>query len=320
MPPPITAVRRVTAMAAAALIASGTVVLAVRRLRSAGKKRAKSSRAADAQELMGLWTGAHEVMLIRGGVELDRVSPVFFAPASSAAADARLPLPCAAFDGRRIFALTAFDPPGISRPLAENARRNGLLGARIREPATWRAAAAPPCAVWPSYGFSLAEGWREDGFCLVFDGFVGGGDDARLAAARDAVLRLADAFEQGAIFEYEPHRPAAGGGGGGGGDALLRTTIPCRRFRGGDEGDGESAAQDAVVEAETVVVRRVPPPGGLGAGDGRGGSLSSSSSSSSRALTRAQEELLSRDWAGPAALFYPEQYVLRSARSQPSGE
>ena len=141
MPPPITAVRRVTAMAAAALIASGTVVLAVRRLRSAGKKRAKSSRAADAQELMGLWTGAHEVMLIRGGVELDRVSPVFFAPGSSAAADARLPLPCAAFDGRRIFALTAFDPPGISR----SASVSDSGSSRIRR--TWSRMAATSVGV-----------------------------------------------------------------------------------------------------------------------------------------------------------------------------
>lgn len=88
-----------------------------------------------------------------------------------------------------VMALTAFDPPGTMRERDANAAANARLWADIMQLPT-----APSCA-WRSFGFDNDEGWREDGFCLAFD-------DARMPAARHAVLELARRHDQGAIFEY----------------------------------------------------------------------------------------------------------------------
>ena len=60
------------------------------------------------------------------------------------------------------FALTAFDPPGETRTLEQNAAANAELWAAIRE------LKPEPAAVWPTWGYNLKEGWREDGFCLAY--------------------------------------------------------------------------------------------------------------------------------------------------------
>ena len=66
--------------------------------------------------------------------------------------------------------------------------------------------------MWPTWGYNLAEGLREDGFSLSYP-------IADRAQARAAVVALASRFEQGAIFEYAP---------GPTDDSLVRTTVPAR--------------------------------------------------------------------------------------------
>ena len=222
-----------------------------------------------AAELMGLWSGACEVMFVTGE------GPVYLAPASGAllstvSSACHLELPREHFGRRtRIFALTAFNPLGKVRTLVENRAANCKLHEAILalDPA--------PSAVWCSFGFSLAEGWREDGFCLQYldivdsfdedsgtsgSGGVGGGgndtddDDSALSMALKVVMGLASRFDQGAIYAYT----AVAGG-------LLRTTVPCAGFDS---------------SPETVMVVRVCQPT-------RGG------------LDTKQLELLDRPWAGP---------------------
>ena len=57
-------------------------------------------------------------------------------------------------------------------------------------------------------------GWREDGFCLMYD------LEDRLPA-RLAVVDLARRFGQGAIFDYAPAKQS-------GDVALVRTTVPAK--------------------------------------------------------------------------------------------
>ena len=90
----------------------------------------------------------------------------------------------------QVLALTAFDPPGTTRDRSSNAAANDLLWKDIKQ------LSLPPSCAWRSFGFDLEEGWREDGFCLAFDA-------ARADAGRKAVVELARAHAQGAIFEYE---------------------------------------------------------------------------------------------------------------------
>ena len=274
----------------------GTVLLAssvafVLRGRLMGRQQRPVHSQAEAEQLMSLWSGAHEVMVVRGDGN-GRVIPVFLAPASAEGEAANmevLPLP-PHLKGRCIFALTAFDPPGISRSLEENAAQNALLGEHIRDSSTWARSGRRPSVVWPSYGFSLAEGWREDGFALVFDALdrveeVDYGFEKKETLTegenrqevQNDVLRLAEEFGQGAIFGYRE---------GSGPGSLLRTTIPCRRFDGGTGSKG--ADNDVDVAAEEVEVIHVKAP-------------------STVDLSSAQKALLSRAWAGPADVFFPEQ-------------
>ena len=107
-----------------------------------------------------------------------------------------------------LFCMTAFDPPGEKRTLDENAAANARMWTDIKameQPA--------PVHVWPTWGYNLAEGWREDGFCLAFSI----ADDDQMDAARDAVVSIAASFGQGAVFEYIKGKTE---------DSMLRTTVP----------------------------------------------------------------------------------------------
>ena len=241
-----------------------------------------AARGEEEARLMGIWSSALEVMMVPKSEEGGATESIFFAPTPEAptatceegtqvaAAATPLSLSAQTFGGRvRIFAMTAFDPPGVHRSLEDNSRANAALSAAIQSELDPK-----PTAVWRSFGFHLTEGWREDGFCLVYrcDGDAAA-DAAHWAAATAAVLALAARFDQGAIFFYKPQgdceipslheRPS----GYPSSFALLRTTLPCDKFS---------------AEAETVVVRRVPPPG----------------SSAKEALSRSQMELINRPWAG----------------------
>ena len=205
------------------------------------------------------------------------VTPVFLAPLGAASGADPLAFPALFSSRLRIFALTAFDPPGEARLLEDNTRENNKLAEAIlsMDP--------QPARVWPSFGFHLTEGWREDGFCIVFErrseGDAGSWSAGTKASQTAAVVALASRFRQGAIFCYEPSVDATGH------DVLVRTTIPC-------------IFQDVEPEAATVV-QRVPRPGqALG----------------STPLTDAQRTLVERPWAGPA-----DRLAKRHAKEEDAG-
>jgi len=125
-----------------------------------------------------------------------------------------------------LFALTAFDPPGIQRSLEENTRANGQLYERLA-----MMDSPSPLHIFRSFGFSLSEGWREDGFVLAFS-------PQDTAGARQAVVKVAEDFEQGAIFAYGPSTL--------GPDFVTRTTVP--------------ACIKDIAEEKTEMVRISPPP------------------------------------------------------------
>jgi len=137
----------------------------------------------ETQRLASLWVGAVETMMLKGG-------PLVLQPASSDAESRAsfLPegLPSSLATGVT-FALTAFDPPGVSRSREENRKENDELWKVLKD-------LAPP-AVWPGFGVDVDERWREDGFILWWP------DDER-DDARDRVLAVASDFQQGAIYEY----------------------------------------------------------------------------------------------------------------------
>eukprot|EP00315_Gephyrocapsa_oceanica_P055948 CAMPEP_0185489198 /NCGR_PEP_ID=MMETSP1366-20130426/12971_1 /TAXON_ID=38817 /ORGANISM="Gephyrocapsa oceanica, Strain RCC1303" /LENGTH=214 /DNA_ID=CAMNT_0028097757 /DNA_START=1 /DNA_END=645 /DNA_ORIENTATION=- len=155
------------------------------------------------RQLGALWASVVEVMLCNkytGGSNVHLV-PAATRPPLARAAGA---LPSPPFGNHVIFALTAFDPPGVERTLEENTAANGDLHRGILE------LAPPPRHVWPTWGYNLDEGWREDGFSLAYP-------LSQTDEGRTAVVALACRFGQGAIFEYAPGPEE---------DALTRTTVP----------------------------------------------------------------------------------------------
>ena len=177
---------------------------------------------ATATDLASLWVGGIETM-----VDVPKVGTLSLAPAASAA-DSRASF--ARFGGVPealggvAFALTAFDPPGVTRTLAANAAANARLAADI-------AAVSSLSTTWRSFGVNVAEDWREDGFCLAFTSREEG---------REAALALARAHGQGAIFEYLAPRsddptlverltvPALGGPETAGSEVVVRLAQPPR--------------------------------------------------------------------------------------------
>merc|ERR1712224_1139884 len=77
-----------------------------------------------------------------------------------------------------------------------------------------------PSQVFRSFGFSIDEKWREDGFVVGFE-------VAQLEAARAQIVGVAKDFGQGAIFEYQAS--AAGERG------LTRITVPALVAGNSDE-------------------------------------------------------------------------------------
>ncbi len=91
---------------------------------------------------------------------------------------------------RQIFALTACNPYGKEVEEWQNARANEKLKVKLRELAEKR----EDVQFWRSFGFSLADDWREDGFAVAFS-------ESDATAEKD-VFALAKQFEQGAIYRY----------------------------------------------------------------------------------------------------------------------
>ena len=92
---------------------------------------------------------------------------------------------------RQIFALTACNPYGKEVEEWQNARANEKLKVKLRELADKR---EEDVQFWRSFGFSLADDWREDGFAVAFS-------ESDATAEKD-VVALAKQFEQGAIYRY----------------------------------------------------------------------------------------------------------------------
>ena len=214
-PMPLT-LRNASAILRAVVVTSTLLVAVVVRALLRRLVRAPTST----QKLAAVWNGATEVML-----DVPRALP----PRAAAGSDARVvlvpekalaaaanawgarvdaattPLPAALSSAAVVFALTAFDPPGETRTLAENARANGALAAEL-------ARLAPrPSAAWRCFGVNVDEAWREDGFCVAF------ADGGVVARAREAVVALAARHGQGAIFEYTTGEDGA---------TLWRATVP----------------------------------------------------------------------------------------------
>jgi len=163
----------------------------------------------DLAALGALWTGATEIML-----QVPDAGEVVLVPRASIldAGETAIAMP-ATLRNYVVFALTAFDPPGEERSLAQNIAANTRLAERLQhlEPS--------PAAWWRAFGVDIAANWREDGFCLAFPASID------VDAARDAIIAIAKDFNQGAIFEYAPASV----------DAVLRRTLPAAA---GDEVSG----------------------------------------------------------------------------------
>lgn len=183
-------------------------------------RRLIASAAASEVRLGKVWASVVEVMLC-GHVASRNVHLTPSKPDASAGSLPRL------FGTHTIFALTAFDPPNEERTLKANTAANAELWKAINR------MAPKPAHVWPTWGYNLDEGWREDGFALAYPRAAGGGSGGD--APRAAVVELASTFKQGAIFEFSP---------GPSEDSLVRTTVP--------------ALSSSVVK-EVVTVYQVPP-------------------------------------------------------------
>lgn len=172
----------------------------------------------DHAELFALWGNASEVVL---GVQGESI---WMRPSDKDAPKGPA-FPSLLLENS-LFAVTAFDPPGMTRSLEDNAEMNGQLWDKLRV-----LQAPAPKHVYRSFGFSLTESWREDGFVIVFD-------NAQLDAARAAIVGIAKEFQQGAIFEYTASEA--------GECYLRRTTVPALS----DEVAEEALMQRVVQPAE----------------------------------------------------------------------
>lgn len=189
--------------AAACVVAVAAMLLARRAFCPAlgGVGRGMLAGAADEQALGSTWASAVEVMLSERAVGEN----VFMTPATSRPSTSGGALP-PFLRSHRVFALTAFDPPGEARTLEDNTAANGRLWREIKE------LKLASVAVWPTWGYNLDEGWREDGFGIAFPL-----EPAAAATQRQAIVNLAKRFGQGAIFEFAPGETH---------DSMRRTTVP----------------------------------------------------------------------------------------------
>lgn len=136
------------------------------------------------EHLQDVWNNAAEVIL---DAEIGR--PLSWMVPAEVAGESLSPP--ALLHQNHHFALTAFNPPGVSRTLEENTKANEQMWQVLRQ------LSPAPLAVHRAFGFNLHEDWREDGFCLTFP-------SSQVPQARQAILAIAAKFSQGAIFEYPP--------------------------------------------------------------------------------------------------------------------
>ena len=81
---------------------------------------------------------------------------------------------------------------GCSSAVQENTAANFRLWEALQH--SMALIARPGCPlplVWRSFGVHVEDAWREDGFCVAFQPAT-----ATVAAAHDAILRIARQFEQ----------------------------------------------------------------------------------------------------------------------------
>ena len=217
-----------------AVLAAAVALTLVARgsLSSVSHARAVASSAAMSSDdreagLQSLWADAFDAWVDVPG---DADDVIFASPVDPSAlathSTPSAPFPPIVTDSR-LFALTAFNPMGEDRPIAENRAANERLARDIR---ALDASPTPPAAWWRAYGF--AENWREDGFVVAY-----APSDA--ATGEKTILDLAAKYEQGAIYAYEPSSETPG--------AARRRTV--------------SAAMSAAVEADVVLARRRKPGG-----------------------------------------------------------
>jgi len=152
------------------------------------------------QELQTLWAEAYDAWKDVPG---HSTPTVYFCPeaASSVPPEGLADIPKVAV-GSVIYALTSWNPMGQPAPMEANQATYKQLSHDLK--------ALNPRHVMPSFGFN-ATGYRENGFCVVFD-------ETDLPQAKDEILAVAAQYGQGAIYEFrfvanDPKR-------------LLRRTVP----------------------------------------------------------------------------------------------
>ena len=111
-------------------------------------------------------------------------------------------------NGRRVFCLTGHNPMGQTLPKEQNKIANLALEQSLDE--AIKSSGVTPFAQWNSFGFHVTEGWREDGFALSFDAI--NADDGRRI-----VLKLANDYQQAAIYEFQLNKE----------EDLQRTVVWC---------------------------------------------------------------------------------------------
>jgi len=168
------------------------------------------------ERLAKIWNGVTEFMLEVPEVE-DGGKVVLVPEIETSSALEHDAMPQALRD-HVVFALTAFDPPGVSRTLKENTEENKRLWDDLRNNARVSGYLAN---AWKAFGVHVQEAWREDGFCLA----VRADNEASVNEVRSAIIELARQYKQGAIFEYRPAKERY----------IVRLTVPVMSDATGEE-------------------------------------------------------------------------------------
>jgi len=168
------------------------------------------------ERLAKIWNGVTEFML--DVPEVADGGKVVLVPEGEAGHELEHDVMPQALRDHVVFALTAFDPPGVSRTLDENAEENKKLWDDLRKS---EGLSTHLAKVWKAFGVHVQEEWREDGFCLA----VKADDEAAVNEARSAIVDVARKYKQGAIFEYRPAEE----------NYIVRLTVPVMSDATGEE-------------------------------------------------------------------------------------
>jgi len=168
------------------------------------------------ERLAKIWNGVTEFML--EVPEVEDGGKVVLVPEGEAGNELEHDAMPRALRDHVVFALTAFDPPGVSRSLEDNTEENKRLWDDLRKMSRL---SGHLDTVWKAFGVHFQEAWREDGFCLA----VRADNEAAVNEVRSAIIDVARQYQQGAIFEYRPAEERH----------IVRLTVPVMSDANGEE-------------------------------------------------------------------------------------